>query len=127
GFLVDWLESVFFAEWLVPAADWLIRPLIPARAFQQFLAGPPGVAVEESNGLLIGRYGLLSMALSYGIASVLPIVTTFFIAFSIMEDSGYLPRRAVVANKAMKGMGLNGKAVLPMVLGLGCDTMATMT
>lgn len=127
GFLVDWLESVFFAEYVVPATDWLIRAVVPAGAVQEFLAGPPGVPVEESSGLLVGAYGLVSMALSYGIAIVLPIVLTFFIAFSIMEDSGYLPRLAVVANRLMKRMGLNGKAVLPMVLGLGCDTMATMT
>ncbi len=44
-----------------------------------------------------------------------------------MEDSGYLPRLAVMTNQIFKRMGLNGKAVLPMVLGLGCDTMATMT
>ncbi len=67
------------------------------------------------------------MGLSYGVAIVLPIVTTFFIAFSVLEDSGYLPRLAVMVNKIFKRMGLNGKAVLPMVLGLGCDTMATMT
>lgn len=127
GILVDWLENTFFAQWLVPGTDWLIRALVPAGGLQEFLAGPAGVPVDQSRGLLVGQYGLVSMALSYGIAIVLPIVTTFFIAFSIMEDSGYLPRLAVVANKAMKGMGLNGKAVLPMVLGLGCDTMATMT
>jgi ferrous iron transport protein B len=67
------------------------------------------------------------MGLAYGVAIVLPIVTTFFIAFSVLEDSGYLPRLAVMVNKVFKRMGLNGKAVLPMVLGLGCDTMATMT
>jgi ferrous iron transport protein B len=49
------------------------------------------------------------------------------VAFSILEDSGYLPRLAVMVNQIFKRMGLNGKAVLPMVLGLGCDTMATMT
>lgn len=127
GIWVDWMESVLFAEYLVPWADAAIRWIVPAGAFQEFLVGPPGVEVEASKGLLIGEYGLVSMALSYGIAIVLPIVTTFFIAFSIMEDSGYLPRLAVVANKLMRAMGLNGKAVLPMVLGLGCDTMATMT
>src|SRR5204862_2276999 len=56
-----------------------------------------------------------------------PIVGTFFIAFGMLEDSGYLPRLAVMVNRAFKVMGLNGKAVLPMVLGLGCDTMATLT
>ena len=44
-----------------------------------------------------------------------------------MEDSGYLPRLAIMVNRFFKRMGLNGKAVLPMVLGLGCDTMATLT
>ena len=76
---------------------------------------------------MVGRYGLVSMGLSYAVAIVLPIVATFFVAFSILEDSGYLPRLAVMVNQIFKRMGLNGKAVLPMVLGLGCDTMATMT
>ena len=58
---------------------------------------------------------------------VLPVVVTFFFAFGVLEDSGYLPRLAVVVNRLFRAMGLNGKAVLPMVLGLGCDTMATLT
>jgi ferrous iron transport protein B len=67
------------------------------------------------------------MALAYALALVLPIVGTFFIAFGMLEDSGYLPRLAVMVDRLFKKMGLNGKAVLPMVLGLGCDTMATLT
>jgi ferrous iron transport protein B len=69
----------------------------------------------------------VTMALAYSLALVLPIVGTFFIAFGMLEDSGYLPRLAVMVNRVFKSMGLNGKAVLPMVLGLGCDTMATLT
>jgi ferrous iron transport protein B len=67
------------------------------------------------------------MALSYAFAIVLPIVTTFFLLFSLLEDSGYLPRMSILVNRVFRLMGLNGKAVLPMILGLGCDTMATMT
>ena len=67
------------------------------------------------------------MGLTYGLAIVLPIVTTFFLVFGLLEDSGYLPRLAVMSDRLFRVMGLNGKAVLPMVLGLGCDTMATMT
>jgi ferrous iron transport protein B len=67
------------------------------------------------------------MALTYSLALVLPIVGTFFIAFGALEDSGYLPRLAVMVDGLFRRMGLNGKAVLPMVLGLGCDTMATLT
>lgn len=111
GMLVDWMEAVFFGEWVNPLVARLVG-LIPLPLVRDFLVGP---------------YGLVTMALSYGIAIVLPIVLTFFFAFSLLEDSGYLARLAVMANRPFKAMGLNGKAVLPMVLGLGCDTMATLT
>jgi len=124
---VDFLENAVFKDHLVPWLDAATRFAVPAGRVQEFLVGPPGVPYLDHGGLLVGRYGLFSMGLSYGVAIVLPIVTTFFIAFSVLEDSGYLPRLAVMVNKAFKRMGLNGKAVLPMVLGLGCDTMATMT
>ncbi len=75
----------------------------------------------------VGEFGALTMALSYALAIVLPIVTTFFFVFGILEDSGYFPRMAIMVNRVFRFMGLNGKAVLPMILGLGCDTMATMT
>jgi ferrous iron transport protein B len=45
----------------------------------------------------------------------------------VLEDSGYFTRLSVVANRAFSTLGLNGRAVLPMVLGLGCVTMATLT
>lgn len=77
--------------------------------------------------LLVGEYGTITMALSYALAIVFPIVTTFFFVFSILEDSGYFSRMAIMVNRVFRIMGLNGKAVLPMILGLGCDTMATMT
>jgi ferrous iron transport protein B len=77
--------------------------------------------------LLVGDYGLITMGLTYAIAIVLPVVTTFFLIFGFLEDSGYIPRLAIFSDRLFRAMGLNGKAVLPMVLGLGCDTMATMT
>ena len=105
---VDFLEGAVFRERLVP----LLASVLPWDGVRE---------------ILVGRYGLVSMGLAYGLAIVLPIVSTFFIAFSILEDSGYLPRLAVMLNRVFKAMGLNGKAVLPMILGLGCDTMATVT
>src|SRR5207344_641875 len=47
--------------------------------------------------------------------------------FGFLEDSGYIPRVAIFMDRIFRAVGLNGKAVLPMVLGLGCDTMATLT
>ncbi|HSM15925.1 MAG TPA: ferrous iron transporter B [Gemmatimonadales bacterium] len=94
----------------------------------------PGTTLSTVQSILqfihdffVGPYGAITMALSYALAIVLPIVTTFFFVFSILEDSGYFPRMAIMVNKSFRAMGLNGKAVLPMILGLGCDTMATMT
>ena len=109
---VDFLEKTFFGKWLLPPLARLVQRFLPFPFLQEFLIGP---------------YGVLTMALTYAIAIVLPIVGCFFLIFGLMEDSGYLPRLAVMTNQVFKKMGLNGKAVLPMVLGLGCDTMATMT
>jgi ferrous iron transport protein B len=124
---VDFLENVVFYGHLVPWTDAAVRWAVPWKGLQEFLVGPAGVPFREHSGFIVGKYGVFSMGLSYGMAIVLPIVATFFVAFSVLEDSGYLPRLAVMVNKIFKRMGLNGKAVLPMVLGLGCDTMATMT
>ncbi|MFQ5956191.1 MAG: FeoB small GTPase domain-containing protein [Candidatus Brocadiales bacterium] len=71
--------------------------------------------------------GIIQVAITYSVAIVLPIVTFFFLAFGLMEDSGYLPRLAVMLDRLFKKIGLTGKAVLPMILGLGCVTMATLT
>jgi ferrous iron transport protein B len=109
---VKFLEETVFGKWFLPPITYWVQSLIPIPILQEFLIGP---------------YGILTMALTYAIAIVLPIVGCFFLVFGFMEDSGYLPRLAVMTNKIFKKMGLNGKAVLPMVLGLGCDTMATMT
>ena len=76
---------------------------------------------------LFGDAGMISVGLTYALAIVFPVVGFFFIAFGFLEDSGYLPRLAVMLDRIFKRIGLNGKAVLPMVLGLGCDTMATLT
>jgi Fe2+ transport system protein B len=85
------------------------------------------IGVPFLTAFFVGQYGLLTMGVTYAVAIVLPVVTTFFFVFSMLEDSGYLPRLAVMANRQLRVIGLNGKAVLPMVLGLGCDTMATLT
>jgi ferrous iron transport protein B len=127
GTAVDFLGRTVFDGHLVPWTGRFVRWITPVGPFQEFLVGPPGVKTLDSGGILVGRYGIISMGLSYGLAIVLPIVATFFVSFSVLEDSGYLPRLAVMVNKLFRKMGLNGKAVLPMVLGLGCDTMATMT
>jgi ferrous iron transport protein B len=112
GTLVDFFEAVLFGEYLNPFLIGLIEKYIPYVFFQE---------------LLVGEFGLITMGLTYSIAIVLPIVSTFFFAFGILEDSGYFPRLTIMANRMFKKIGLSGKSALPMILGLGCDTMATLT
>jgi len=109
--LVGVLEERLFGRLIHPAARalaaWLPWPLL--------------------RDFLVGEYGLVTMGVTYAFAIVLPVVTMFFLVFGFLEDSGYIPRLAIFSDRLFRAMGLNGKAVLPMVLGLGCDTMATMT
>lgn len=112
GTLVGLLEENLFGEIINP---WVIQTTT------QFVPG--GFWAD----LLVGEYGLWTMGMTYALALILPIVSTFFLAFGMLEDSGYLPRLAALSNQVFQKLGLNGKAVLPMVLGLGCVTMATLT
>ena len=112
GVAVNFLENTVFGKWITPGSAWLVAKILPW-AF--------------TRDLLVGPYGVISMAFSYAFALILPIVATFFLAFGLLEDSGYLPRLSVLLDRVFRLMGLNGRAVLPMILGLGCDTMATMT
>jgi len=111
GILVDFIEGTVFGEWINPWVADLVSGFIPFQALRD---------------LFVGEYGIITLGLSYAFAIILPIVATFFIAFSIIEDSGYLPRLALLIDRVFKTMGLSGRAVIPMVLGFGCDTMATI-
>jgi len=112
GVAVDFMQQEVFGRWINPAAARGVKNLTLWKPLEEFLVGP---------------YGMIPMGLTYALAIVMPIVATFFLAFGFLEDSGYLPRLAIMANRIFRVMGLNGKAVLPMVLGLGCGTMATLT
>ena len=111
GTLVDLIEGTVFGEWLNPWVTGVFTSFIPFKVIQD---------------LFVGEYGIVTLGLSYAIAIIFPIVTTFFIVFSMIEDSGYLPRLAMLVDRVFKVIGLSGRAVIPMVLGFGCGTMATI-
>ena len=76
--------------------------------------------------LFAGDYGIFTLALRYALAIVLPIVAIFFSFFALLEDSGYLVRLSIMLDRFLKKIGLSGRSVIPLVLGLGCGTMATI-
>lgn len=61
-----------------------------------------------------------------GVLTFLPNIACLFLAISIMEDSGYMARVAFIMDRAMKKVGLSGKAFIPMILGFGCNVPAIM-
>jgi ferrous iron transport protein B len=111
GTIVDFLETDIFEVYVNPWINEMLTAYVPWAPLRE----------------LIGMdYGIVTLGIRYAIAIILPIVGTFFIAFSIIEDTGYLPRLALLVDRIFKKIGLNGRAVIPMTLGFGCDTMATM-
>ncbi len=111
GTVVALIEEDLFGQYINPAVESFVRRVIPS------------VPIQE---LLVGEYGVWTLGVTYAIALILPIVTFFFLVFAILEDTGYLPRLALLIDRIFKALGLNGRAVIPIVLGFGCDTMATV-
>jgi len=82
-----------------------------------------GVAYE----LLAGEFGVVTLTITYVLGLLLPLVIGFYLLLSLLEDSGYLPRIAALTDRLMTAIGLNGRAIIPIILGFGCITMATIT
>src|SRR3989304_9960692 len=59
-----------------------------------------------------------------GVTLVLPFVIPFYLLLAVMEDSGILTRVAFMMDSAMHQMGLHGKAIIPLILGYGCNVPA---
>lgn len=74
---------------------------------------------ELASGLMLGIAG--------GLAIVLPYLFPFLLGLSFLEDIGYLPRIAFLMDALMHRIGLHGKAVVPFILGYGCNVPAVMS
>ncbi|MDY6966475.1 MAG: ferrous iron transporter B [Halobacteriota archaeon] len=71
--------------------------------------------------------GLLSTGLYVPFAMVLPYVFAFYLGLGLLEDSGYLPRLAVLVDTIMHRIGLHGLSIVPMFLGLGCNVPGALS
>jgi ferrous iron transport protein B len=111
--LVGFTEGVLMRDHVEPAIRAFIFSWIPAHS--------------AAGAVLAGRFGVLTMTITYLFGLLLPLVLGFYLALSVLEDSGYLPRLAALTDRVLNGIGLNGRAVIPIILGFGCITMATVT
>lgn len=71
--------------------------------------------------------GLLTTGIYVPIAVVLPYVFAFYLVLGFLEDSGYLPRLGVLVDNGMHGLGMHGLAIVPMMLGLGCNVPGALS
>ncbi|MFH1416274.1 MAG: ferrous iron transporter B [Elusimicrobiota bacterium] len=92
------------------------------------MLGGEGIIHDIIIGKLIGgtidfgqSFGMLTTGLYVPLAAVLPYIFAFYLVLSLLEDSGYLPRLAVLADNAMHRIGLHGYGIIPMILGFGCN------
>lgn len=111
--IVDFTEGYIMGELVQPGLTSILARFIDVNSFL--------------GSLIIGEFGVFTLTITYLLGLLLPLVLGFYFVMSIMEDSGYLPRVAVLLDKLMTKIGLNGKGIIPIILGFGCVTMATIT
>ena len=137
----DRVDSVLLNPWAgIPvflAVVWLLFELTtrfaaPLQgAIGQLVNGPLAAAVTWLLGLFgladSWLQGLLVDGVLVGVGTVLtflPVMAVMFAALGVLEDSGYLARAAFVADRAMRSLGLDGRALLPLIVGFGCNLPA---
>ncbi|MDD1724137.1 MAG: ferrous iron transport protein B, partial [Methanospirillum sp.] len=114
--LLSMLLTVFFfgsyCEGLIVAActQWIVLPLQDA----------------SLDPLLYQVLFSIVIAIQAGLGIAFPFIFTFYILISFLEDTGYMSRIAFLADRIMHRFGLHGQAIIPMVLGLGCNVPAIM-
>lgn len=105
------LEELFSLGWNIA-----IRPLIIAVS-----------NIISNNMIDIIFIEGLSFGVEATLSIVLPYVFTFYILLGVLEDTGYLTRIAFLADSVMHKIGLHGKSVIPLMMGLGCSVPAIMS
>ena len=74
----------------------------------------------------VESFGLLTTGLYVPLAMVLPYIFSFYLMLGLLEDIGYLPRLAILMDTVMHRLGLHGYAIIPTLLGLGCNVPAVL-
>jgi ferrous iron transport protein B len=113
-----------------PLFNWLWTPLLMKLSLA---LGSGGFWHDILIGKLINgeidylqSFGLLSTGIYIPLAAVLPYIVAFYFVLGILEDVGYLPRLAVLMDTLMHRLGLHGYAIIPTILGFGCNVPAVM-
>ena len=113
-----------------PLSEWLWTPLLMKLSLA---LGSGGFWHNILIGKLINgqidysqSFGLLSTGLYIPLGAVLPYIISFYLVLGMLEDVGYLPRLAILMDTLMHKLGLHGYAIIPTILGLGCNVPGIM-
>jgi len=121
---------VVLGQWVAGGVVGVLEETVMLGYWVPFVERSVGAVFAQGSALftiLAGEFGVLTMTPTYLIGVILPLVTGFYLLLSLLEDSGYLPRIAALADRSLTTVGLNGRAIIPLILGLGCVTMGTLT
>jgi ferrous iron transport protein B len=113
NWLIENVLDPFFYGVYGPWIKGLLEPVFPSGIIHDILLGQGEDFVESLGVLTTGVYVPLDM--------VLPFVALFYLMLALLEDVGYLPRLATLMDNLMHRLGLHGSAVVPSILGLGCN------
>lgn len=125
-----WAMYVILGQWVAGGIVGITEEAIMQGYWEPFVRGIVGSLFADGSAaytFFAGEFGVLTMTPTYLIGVILPLVAGFYLMLAVLEDSGYLPRIATLADRAFTSIGLNGRAVIPLILGLGCVTMGTLT
>ncbi len=109
--------------------QYLLLPFFDNLVFPYIRGGVEALTDSQMlRAILIGDdYGFLIKGIEWPFALVLPYVVSFYAMMSVLEDTGYLPRIAVLLDGVFKKIGLNGSCAIPLLLGYGCGIPAIMS
>lgn len=121
-FLAEFLEEYIFEGFYEPLLTYMSGLMGESGFLHDILIGrliDGEIEFEES-------LGVLTTGIFVELGVVLPFLAVFYLALGFLEDSGYLPRLAVMVDRSMHRLGLHGYSIIPMVLGFGCNVPAAL-
>lgn len=104
---------------LLPLVNKVIKPVLTNLVS---LVVPHGTL----RNILVGEFGIFVIGIEWPFALIMPYVFLFYIVFSFLEDSGFLPRIGVLADGVLKRIGIQGGNIIPMIMGYGCAVPAIL-
>ena len=118
GYIIEPLFNTLWSPVILRLSDLLNN----AGIFHDILVG--NITGGQVN--FVESFGLLTTGLFVPFGVVLPYIVSFYLVLGLLEDVGYLPRLAVLMDTIMHRLGLHGYAIIPTMLGLGCNVPAIL-